>query len=814
MLPALARALPLPLLSLLCACSGPVVSASAAEDSGTGSTGSTGGGELPTTTGASSTGVDPTTGGDDTGPAALPQGPLLAGVAMGPVTGPVGASMAGYGGRTEVNQTPWNDVLNGSSGFYGLGAAKAIALEVEGERLVLLKLPTMSSEASLTDGVIARLEELHGIDLRGRLLTGATHSHHNVARYWRLPPALAVVGADSPDEEIIDRLCTELAAIVKAAIDDLGPAEWGTAWQDDWDAEDHVYRDRRGENNPTYGKDPRLTILAVRRPGGAPMAAILNFGMHGTVFDSDNELFTEDAPGGLEMKFEEHFFKQTGEPIFGMFIQSGGGDASPGGDHLDHPGPARIELIGETAAPKILALYDEVEWRAEARLGVRSRRIDLTYEGFGYDAYHEFEGPGDQPYEWGGWQCKADGVPDDEDPATSSKGKIKNCTDIGALLEGLGESLPNGEVHQMYMTVAALDDFYMVSLPGEPTYSVIKMLREGLADRDVDGMAFGYSQDHMLYLTHPDDWFQGGYEAEMSLWGPLAGQYLVGRQMELVDALIAGEGSPVWSEETPNLSLPKDFTPRAIEVSEDAGVILSDVPGGLERGETLRFGWGGGDPSLGAPQVVLQVDPGDGEFTDIPAPSGWSGAILDNSRYHMLTHYAPDPKPNGKVLPSRKHHWFVDFQAPLDLPAGFYRLEVRGAASDGEAKPYTVHSSPFEVTLSKGDELTAKLEGGTLTLRWQRVQPAYVVEKTYPISGYRLLDPEVSPDTPATVRAPLTVHFFKDGEPVGADYPVTYDGGHKLDFAATGLDSVGLSVRAHLSADVVPAFIEAVVEVL
>ena len=72
----------------------------------------------------------------------------------------------------------------------------------------------------------------------------------------------------------------------------------------------------------------------------------------------------------------------------------------------------------------------------------------------------------------------------------------------------------------------------------------------------------------MLYLTHPDDWYQGGYEAEMSLWGPLAADHLIARQMELVEALKAGEAAPVWSEESPNLSLPKPFEPRAIEVPE------------------------------------------------------------------------------------------------------------------------------------------------------------------------------------------------------------------------------------------------------
>ncbi len=805
------------LLLPLASCLDPNVSHSTSAGSDTGASSSSAasstsatGDPAPTTSGAAGTDSDATSTGEPAD--GLASGPLLAGAAVGPLTGPVGASMAGYGGRTKVNDTAWNDVLNGASGFYGYGMAKAIALEVEGERLVLLKMPTMSAEASLTEGTIAKLKELHGIDLTGRLLTGATHSHHNIARYWRLPAALAGIGADSPDEEIIDRISTQLASVVKAAIDDLGPAQWGTGFADDWDPDGWVYRDRRGENDPTYGKDPRLTILAVRRPDGAPMAAILNFGMHGTVFDSDNELFTEDAAGGVEMKFEEHFFATTGQPIFGMFIQSGGGDASPGGDRLDHPGPARIELIGHDAAPKIHALYDELEWKDSATFGVRSRRIDLTYAGLGYDEIPEFKNAADYPYTWGGWQCDGGDDVDDANPATSMEGKPKQCTDVGTLLQTLGETVPHGEVHQMYTTVAALDDFYLVSLPGEPTYSVIKHLRAELGARGVRGMAFGYSQDHMLYLTHPDDWYQGGYEAEMSLWGPLAGQHLVARQMELVEALANGEGTPVWSEESPNLSLPKPFEPRAHEQSEDAGSLVLDTVGDAARGTTVRLGWGGGDPGLGEPHVVLQVQDGGDEFTDVRGPSGWPGAVFDNSRYHMLTHYAPEPEQNGTILPSRKHHWYVDFQVPLELPAGTYRLIAIGTRWDGaEAEPYAVASSPFIVTQGKADALAATLVGETLTVLWTHTPPALETVETWPVAGYRLLDPEVGPEQPATVRAPLTLDFFVDGEPFGEPQQVSFTPGtgHVLDVAALGLPGTGVSVRAHLSADIVPAFVEA-----
>ena len=64
---------------------------------------------------------------------------------------------------------------------------------------------------------------------------------------------------------------------------------------------------------------------------------------------------------------------------------------------------------------------------------------------------------------------------------------------------------------------------------------------------------------------------------------------------------------------------------------------------------------------------------------------------------------------------------------------------------------------------------------------------------------------------PATVRATITLDFFVDGEPVGDTFevPFTPGKGHLLDFARTGLPALGLAVRAHLTSDIVPTFVEA-----
>ncbi|MCA9693023.1 MAG: hypothetical protein KC636_25730, partial [Myxococcales bacterium] len=508
----------------------------------------------------------------------------------------------------------------------------------------------------------------------------------------------------------------------------------------------------------------------------------------------------------------EYFYQAEGAPIFGMFIQSGGGDSSPAGDRLGHPGPARIELLGTDAAPRLYALYQDLEWRDEAAIEVRSRRVDLNYAALGYEDSEEFKSGSGLPYIWGAWQCNV-GQGDDANPATSSEGKPKSCADVKQLLETLDEPIPHPEMHQTLLTAAMFGEVALITLPGEPTYSVIKYLRDQVATREVDGapvevLAFGYSQDHLLYLTHPDDWFQGGYESEMSLWGPFAAKFFVDRQMATLDTILAGEDGPVFAEESPPLGSPGTFTPRGYERSTNPGDVIAEAPGKLERGQTARFSWGGGDPSLGSPYVVVEVDQGNGEFAPQPSPSGWPGTYLDNTRYHMITRVAPDPAPNGKVLDERAHVWMVDWQIPLDFPAGYARLRATGSYWDGAAPAsYEVVSAPIYVRGVDGGALEATPAGDELELRLTAPGVPFVGDDKYPEGGFRLLDPTVGPSDTLTTRAPLRVWFTQDGEAVGQELTVSFDaarGAHVLTLADAGVPDGALTVHAHLEADIEP----------
>jgi hypothetical protein len=261
-------------------------------------------------------------------------------------------------------------------------------------------------------------------------------------------------------------------------------------------------------------------------------------------------------------------------------------------------------------------------------------------------------------------------------------------------------------------------------------------------------------------------------------------------------------------EESPSRAEPGSFTPRAFEQSLDAGEILAEIGGDAMRTETVRLRFGAGDPSLGAPRVVVQVDPGDGVFVDVPSPSGWTGAVLDNSRQHMITHYDPDPAPNGSIATARRHQWYVDWEVPADMPAATYRLAVRGPAWQGGARvDFTATSQPFAITQHEDATLEVEREGTMLSLRMRLPAVVQQSEQTWPIAGWRVHDPEAGPDAPITVRAPLRLRILEDGVALRGEHTVHFDvdaGAHAFDLADVDAGDGALVVEAHLDADVEP----------
>ena len=736
------------------------------------------------------------------------KGALSAGIAEGYLDSPVGVSMAGYGNRDAGLHSAWSQASKASRGFYSKMLIKTMALQVGTERLEFVKSPLMTSESFLTDSIADLLLSKYGLELHGRLIFSATHSHHAPARFWPIPAAMGGVGLDTFDPELAARMVESFAAVIKASIDNVAPAEWAWAKFEDWDKTDLVYRDRRGENDPLWGKDPRLTLLAVRRPGGQMIASILNFPVHGTAFDTDNDLLTEDAPGGVETKVEEAWFAQTGTPLQAMFMQCAGGDSAPAGDSLGHPTPSRIEKLGEDAAQLILPKFATLQWKPDMTLTVRTVRVDFAHESVyaAPDLAHEFDDPNGAPYEDGGWQCNAAGVSDGQ----SMAGHPKQCIDLQSFIGALDVVFPYGPLNQALLSAARLDDLAVITLPGEPLYSLAQYARqqiEGKTPGITSLMVVGYSQDYFLYLPAPADWMLGGYESQMSLWGPGGGRFFADHSLALLGDILANNVQPTFWESSPSLSPPIPYTARAVEQSEDANTLLADAPTATVRTANVDFAWGGGDPNLGAPTVTLQRQQ-TGTWTNVAARNGHAGLALDNSRPGMLTIYQPIPEVKSDILASRKHHWRVRWQVPADLPLGVYRLVATGSAlgTDGKTAAVSVQSGAFQV--AAGPTNFAATRNATKLLITFTAPPIPFANETgesWPATGWRLIDRASKPDAVGTIRATLHASIVGSGKTTAVD--ATYsetDKAYVIDLVQPGLTGAALDVTVEVKGSDTP----------
>ncbi|MCS6799913.1 MAG: neutral/alkaline non-lysosomal ceramidase N-terminal domain-containing protein [Myxococcota bacterium] len=523
-------------------------------------------------------------------------GRLRAGVAEAPIDLPIGSALGAYTARAEFLGTTFrvderhveiSGAFNPSVGIETIPMARALALEAGGETVVIVKADLGIADEAVTFEVGRRL----GPEMVGKVLYTVSHSH-SAWGHWSVDAAMQV-GFGARRRFQFEALVTQLVALARAALDARTEARIGIGYSANFDPENRVSRDRRGENDALAGgsfKDHHLFVVRVDRADGTPMAMLPVFGIHGIVLDADNPLASTDAPGAIERALEEAFDHR----VLVMHVQGSGGDVSPAGSGGISCEPfditrdnepcyqfGRAEMVGRNARAEILAAWeaagrsmrDDIDLEMVTRIvplgpdwetftirggalryapfdrrRMPDRRIFDEASGMVLSPIDEFSSP------VGAALCGSDH--DALFPAAQMRGTrglapYRSCMALDAAAEVLGELIslqfdgvldPEGTPRvpvcagtRATLAVLRLGEHLFVAMPGE----VVTLLGDRLRALSPVGpertVVVGYAQDHGGYLMTVEDWLQAGYEPSINFWGPLEGEYLAERADELMD---------------------------------------------------------------------------------------------------------------------------------------------------------------------------------------------------------------------------------------------------------------------------------------
>jgi neutral ceramidase len=580
---------------------------------------------------------------ENEGVASIVPGAPQAGVAEAFVDLPVGTPLSGYtsrckcfggDGKADRRDSQYKSKFAPSAGVQTRIPTKAFWIANGDQDLVILKLDVIYSFDGLVEELEASIGEATGRDMDGKVVVATNHSHSSYGDFS--DQVTYFLGSDRFNAEIDARLVDSMTAVATEAFDTLQPAKIGVGRAKDWD-DGAVYHDRRGDNDGlqffdgipagSY-KDPYLSMIRLDTLDDQPIGVLFAFGMHGTVLDGDNPMISSEAPGHVELAVEETF----DTPVVVAMLQTGGGDASPGGSDDNY---ARLESVGEYAAPAIHELWAATLTSADPiRLETASRSIPETLEDIHVtrngtvDWYYP---PADVNYEPDNVVYNPDGTlasPFDEfntqygaafcgeDPpylagfAPAQVFPYNQCVDITKMIDLIGgffdlseeeRSLPLHEATKAGVTATrfgpvpihqedgtdTVDDVLIGFFPGEATAMYTEQFRRRAAAElgMKHSIAVGYSQDHEGYLLLPEDWLMGGYEADINVWGPLQAEHIMEGLLEMSKEHLLTD--KVEKQDACGKFKIPDYGPRAEmptarpDATAEAGTIVTENPGYL-----------------------------------------------------------------------------------------------------------------------------------------------------------------------------------------------------------------------------------------
>lgn len=288
-------------------------------------------------------------------------GCLRAGAASVALVVPAGTPLAGYGGLARRLLVP--DLLGRHAHAFWFrphaGAldelrARALVVDSGDARLVWVSADLVAVGRDFTERLERRLREA-GVPV-GALLVSASHTHSGPGAF--IDSALmGFIAADREDEAVRDALLDGLVEAVRRAHAARTDARVSAAVA----RADGLTTGRLG-----HAPDPGLVVVKLVAAGGAPLAALWNYAIHGTMLGPRNLSLSGDVMGLASALVE----RALGVPA--LFVNGAVGDVSPSRHGLEQARAAAGAL-----AQAVLAAWQAAPAPRAAPLVLARTRVRL-----------------------------------------------------------------------------------------------------------------------------------------------------------------------------------------------------------------------------------------------------------------------------------------------------------------------------------------------------------------------------------------------------------------------------------------------------
>jgi hypothetical protein len=431
------------------------------------------------------------------------------------------------------------DMLARAEGIHDPLLAKALVLRPrDGAPVAIVRIDGIGTPRVFQERVAARAAELGYPE--DRVLVSSTHTHSGVGAYFRDPLA-RLAGTDNFRPELEDRLVEACVVAIQRAHDAAVPATLGFGRaRDRRQGLPVVARNRRADwfqdQVAPDAIDDEIGLLLVRDgASAAPLALLVNYGVHGTVLGMDNTLFSGDLPGAIERALEE----RLGAPV--LFLNGAEGDAAPAhvegaSDHV------RCTLLGERFArlvePQLpaIATFERIQLAsALAVQPLQDPRLVLT--PFGRERFLDgdagwLNAPLTWPINAALWAL---GLTNTRFSLSWTLG-LAFEVDLSAYVSER-ETLLGG-----VRIIAGADDVALLTIPGEATHDVGLAVRQQAARHGATrSFVLGLCLDHIGYVASRREYRRGGYEAAFTFFGEHTATTLHAAREVVLKALGYGE---------------------------------------------------------------------------------------------------------------------------------------------------------------------------------------------------------------------------------------------------------------------------------